>query len=49
MTVAGVARTEPLLPSSTYVVTLNPEFSLAITDRAGNPFDRGQLWLDTSR
>ena len=39
---------DPLLASRTYQLTLNPEFSLAVTDRSGNPFDRAELWLYTT-
>ena len=40
--------TDPLDPSKIYQVMLNPEFSLAVTDLAGNPFRREQLivWSD---
>jgi hypothetical protein len=38
----------PLLASRTYQMTLNPEFSLAVTDRSGNPFDRDEFWLQTT-
>ena len=38
----------PLLASRTYQLTLNPEFSLAVTDRSGNPFDRDEFWLQTT-
>ncbi|RYP89064.1 hypothetical protein EKO23_01150 [Nocardioides guangzhouensis] len=37
-----------LLARRTYQLTLNPEFTLAITDRSGNPFDRAELWFDTT-
>ena len=39
----------PLLARRSYQLMLNPEFSLAITDRSGNPFDRAEFWLDTTR
>ena len=37
-----------LLASRTYQLTLNPEFTLAVTDRSGNPFDRAESWFETT-
>jgi hypothetical protein len=37
---ARFTPTDPLVASSLYSVTLNPEFSLDVKDLAGNPFDR---------
>ena len=48
---AVVARfwpTDPLAPRREYVVTLNPEFSLDVTDLAGNPFRREENYVQTA-
>ena len=37
--------TADLTEFETYVMELNPEHQLAVTDLAGNPFDREQLYL----
>ena len=49
--VTGVIRSATFRPARTlapvqHVVTLNPEFSLAITDLAGNPFRRELVFLE---
>lgn len=46
---ARYTHADPLVASRTYQLTLNPEFSLAVTDRSGNPFDRAELWVETTR
>jgi hypothetical protein len=38
----------PFHPNQYYLVTLNPEHSLEVTDLAGNPFDRDGLLLFTA-
>jgi hypothetical protein len=38
----------PLAPGREYVVALNPQFSLDVTDLAGNPFDRDENYVETA-
>jgi hypothetical protein len=40
---ARFTPTDPLVASSRYSVTFNPEFSLSVTDLAGNPFNGEEL------
>jgi hypothetical protein len=40
--------TQPLTASAYYAVTPNPEFSLAVTDLAGNPLLREALWVQAA-
>jgi hypothetical protein len=46
--VARFRPTDPLAASREYTVTLNPEFSLAVTDLAGNPFRGEELFVLTA-
>jgi hypothetical protein len=45
---ASFRPTSPLAPRREYVVTLNPEFSLDVTDLAGNPFRRDEVYIETA-
>ena len=46
--VARFRPTDPLAAGREYTVTLNPEFSLDMTDLAGNPFRREELFVLTA-
>jgi len=46
--VARFRPTDPLAAEREYTVTLNPEFSLDVTDLAGNPFRREELFVQTA-
>jgi len=46
--VARFRPTDPLAAEREYTVTLNPEFSLDVTDLAGNPFRREELFVETA-
>ena len=45
---ARFTPTHPLAASSDYSVVLNPEFSLGVTDLAGNPFRRDEQYFQTA-
>lgn len=45
---AGFTPTQPLLASAFYSVTPNPEFSLGVTDLAGNPVPREQILVQAA-
>jgi len=46
--VARFRPTDPLAAEREYTMTLNPEFSLDVTDLAGNPFRREELYFQTA-